>query len=65
MIEVTGDAALHVDAKSIEAIADAMTRVMREEKLRAAMIARGLARARDFTWRRCAEMTREIYRRIA
>ncbi|HEY8131128.1 MAG TPA: glycosyltransferase family 1 protein [Thermoanaerobaculia bacterium] len=65
LIEVTGDAALHVDAKSIDAIADAMTRMMRDEKSRAAMIARGLAHARDFTWRRCAEMTREIYRRIA
>ena len=65
LVEVTGDAAMHVNAKSIDAIADGMTRVMREEKLRAAMIERGLARARDFTWRRCAEMTREIYRRIA
>jgi glycosyltransferase involved in cell wall biosynthesis len=65
LVEVTGDAALHVDAESIDAIADAMTRVMRDETLRATMIARGLARASVFTWRRCAEMTREIYRRIA
>jgi len=65
LIEVTGDAALHVDAKSIDAIADAMMRVMRDATLRATMIARGRARATVFTWRRCAEMTREIYRRIA
>ena len=65
LIEVTGDAALHVDATSIEAIADAMQHVMRDATLRSSMIARGAARANAFTWRRCAEMTREIYRRIA
>ncbi len=65
LIEVTADAALQVDAQSVDAIEDAMTRVMGDESLRATMIARGIARASNFTWRRCAEMTREIYRRIA
>jgi len=64
LVEVTRDAAIHVEAKSVAAISDAMTRVMRDESLRAAMIERGLARALEFTWRRCAEMTLEIYRRI-
>jgi glycosyltransferase involved in cell wall biosynthesis len=61
LVEITNDAALHVDANSIDAIADAMTLVMRDPKLRATMIARGLERAKTFTWRRCAELTREIY----
>ena len=61
LVEITGDAALHVDAHSIDGIADAMQRVMRDEKLRAAMIERGLDRAKQFTWRRCADQTREIY----
>ena len=65
LVELTGDAAMHVDATSIAEISDAMTRVMRDETLRAAMIDRGFGRARRFTWRRCAEMTLEIYRRIA
>ena len=65
LVEITSDAAMHVDAKSVAAISDAMTRVMRDESLRAAMTASGLVRAREFTWQRCAEMTREIYRRIA
>ena len=64
LVEVTRDVAIHVEAKSVAAISDAMTRVMRDESLRAAMIERGLMRAREFTWRRCAEMTLEIYRRI-
>ena len=62
LIEITGDAALHVDGRSIEAIAGAMTRVMNDEGLRASMIERGIERAKAFTWRRCAELTREIYR---
>jgi glycosyltransferase involved in cell wall biosynthesis len=61
LVEITSDAALHVDAKSIDAIANAMTRVMRDTTLRATMIARGLERAKMFTWRRCADRTREIY----
>ena len=61
LIEITGDAALHVDARSIDAIADAMTRVLRDPSSRDLMIARGLDRAKNFTWRRCAELTREIY----
>jgi len=65
LVEVTGDAAIHVDGQSVASIADAMTRVMRDERSRAAMIDRGSQRAREFTWRRCAEITREIYRRIA
>lgn len=65
LVELTRDAAIHVDANSVEAISDAMTRVMRDENARAAMIERGLARSREFSWRRCAEITREIYRRIA
>ncbi len=62
LVEVTGDAALHVDERSIDAIAEAMTRVMRDASLRASMIARGRQRASTFTWRRCAEITREVYR---
>jgi glycosyltransferase involved in cell wall biosynthesis len=61
LVEITGDAALHVDANSIDAIAGAMMRVMNDATLRATMIARGLNRAKTFTWRRCAEVTREIY----
>jgi glycosyltransferase involved in cell wall biosynthesis len=65
LVEVTADAAIHVDARSVASIADAMTRVMRDSTLRDAMIERGRLRAREFTWRRCAEITREIYRRFA
>jgi glycosyltransferase involved in cell wall biosynthesis len=61
LVEITGDASLHVepDARSL---ADAMTRMASDESLRAALASRGIARAQEFTWRRCAELTRAAYR---
>ena len=63
LIEVTGGAALHVDTRSIDALADAMTRVARDRSLRESLVARGIERARFFTWQRCAEATRDAFRR--
>lgn len=58
LVEITGDAALHVDDASL---ADAMLRVMRDENLRATLASRGIARAKTFTWTRCATLTRDSY----
>ena len=61
LVEVTGDAALHVDAEP-RALASAMQRVLDDEELRDAMSNRGRERARTMTWTRCAELTRAAYR---
>jgi len=61
LIEITGDAALHVEPDAAS-LADAMTRIASDESLRAALAARGIARAEEFTWTRCAELTRDAYR---
>jgi glycosyltransferase involved in cell wall biosynthesis len=61
LVEITGDAGLHVDARDVNALADAMTRIANDEALRADLGSRGIARAREFTWRRCAKKTREAY----
>ena len=63
VVEVTGDAALHVDARSAERIAEAMTRVARDASLRESLAARGVARARFFTWKRCAEAVKNAFER--
>jgi glycosyltransferase involved in cell wall biosynthesis len=59
--EVTGDAALLVDPTSAEEIAAAITRVLTDPALRADLKARGLARARQFSWERSVRQIREIY----
>ena len=61
LVEVTGDAALHVDANDAAALASAMLRVAREPSLRAELGAKGTARAALLTWKRCAELTRSAY----
>jgi glycosyltransferase involved in cell wall biosynthesis len=60
LVEVTGDAALHV-APAIDALANAMSRMANDTAFRTSMIARGESRARHFTWKRCARIVRDAY----
>lgn len=65
LVEVTGDAALHFDAKDTFSLRDIMVRVADDASLRAQLGAKGLERARVFTWRRCAERTLEAWKDAA
>ena len=60
--EVVGDAALLVDPNSKEELAVALHRLLSNEALRASLRAKGLARARTFSWERAAEETLAVYR---
>jgi glycosyltransferase involved in cell wall biosynthesis len=57
--EIAGGAGEIVDPFDPESIAAGLQRVLADDARRAAMRALGLARASVFTWRRCAEETRE------
>jgi len=59
--EVGGDAPLYVDPHEPREIAEKVRQAVEEQPLRRAMIERGLARARQFTWRRTAEETCAVY----
>jgi alpha-1,3-rhamnosyl/mannosyltransferase len=59
--EVVGDAALGVDPTSVDALREAMYTLAVQEPLRAALRARGLARARAFSWRHVAAATIAVY----
>ena len=61
LVEITCDAALHVDAEP-GALAAAMQRLIDDDDLRRALSTRGRERARSMTWTRCAELTRAAYR---
>lgn len=56
MPEVAGDAALLVDPLSVDAIADAMSRIEGDEALRASLIEKGRARKELFSWDRTATL---------
>jgi glycosyltransferase involved in cell wall biosynthesis len=63
LVEITGDAALHIDAHDVDGFANAMRRIANDRELRARLGANAVRRARLFTWKRCAETTREAYER--
>ncbi len=59
--EICGDAAVLFDPTSAEAIADAVTTLLRDP---APYVARGLERAPQFTWARCADAHVAVYREL-
>jgi len=62
--EVTGDAAVLVDPYDPRAIADGIYRVITDEALRRDLRARGLARAKQFSWEASVRRVRDIYGQV-
>jgi glycosyltransferase involved in cell wall biosynthesis len=58
--EVVGEAGLLVDPLSVDAIADGLRRLASGAELRRDLAARGLDRARTFTWERAASQTLDV-----
>jgi glycosyltransferase involved in cell wall biosynthesis len=63
--EVVGDAALLFDPLDVPAMAAAIAQALSDADLRAALRARGLARARLFSWEHTARETLATYREAA
>jgi glycosyltransferase involved in cell wall biosynthesis len=61
--EVAGDVAVLFDPLSVEAMTEAMHRVLSDQALSRRLAAAAKARAGMFSWRRSAERTLEVYRR--
>ena len=62
--EVVDGAAVLVDPLDVEDIANGMRRVIFDEPLRATLIARGLERAADFGWEKCATEVLALFNRL-
>lgn len=60
--EVIGEAGLTFDPTQPHAIAAACLRILRDDALRAHLRRAGLAQAGQFSWRRTAQATLEVYR---
>ncbi len=62
--EVVGEAGILVEPGNEEALTAAMSAILSDRALVASLRERGLARAATFSWRRTAEQTLEVYRRV-
>jgi glycosyltransferase involved in cell wall biosynthesis len=65
MPEVVGDAGLLVDPEDTGAISDAILRLLTQDPLRKELIARGLARATEFSWERTARQVLTVLDEVA
>ncbi len=63
--EVVGDGGLLVDPLDVDAFRNHLHELLEDPHAAAGWRARGLARAADFSWARCARETVEVYRRVA
>jgi glycosyltransferase involved in cell wall biosynthesis len=63
--EVLGDGAILVSPNDTKAFVEATEAVLTDKDLRCHLVARGKARAAQFTWKRCADLTVEVYREVA
>jgi alpha-1,3-rhamnosyl/mannosyltransferase len=62
--EVAGDAAVLIEPTDVSAMSDAMRMIVTDGALRNQCIERGKVRARYYSWRRTAEMTAAVYRKV-
>ena len=65
MPEVAGGAALLVDPRDVDALAAAIAQGLSDEGLRRRLRSAGLARAAQFSWRRTARRTLDVYASLA
>lgn len=64
MPEIAEDAALLVDPHKWEEIRNAIEKVLNDEKLKAQLIKKGLARVKHFSWKKMAERYLDLYKEV-
>jgi glycosyltransferase involved in cell wall biosynthesis len=62
--EVVGDAAFLVDPHDTDSLTVAMWRLLTDDDLRDSYVAKGFKRADKFSWKRAADETLAVYRRV-
>jgi glycosyltransferase involved in cell wall biosynthesis len=61
--EVVGDAAIMIDPQSANELEAAMYSLYTDQNLRYNLSAKGMERAKLFSWKKCAEKTIDVYRK--
>jgi len=64
MPEVGGDAAAYVDPYSVESIAESMLRLCSDSETRRKLIDGGFRRGQEFSWKRTASETLDVYKKF-
>jgi alpha-1,3-rhamnosyl/mannosyltransferase len=62
--EVADDAARFVPPDDVHGWKDALLELLRDDILRAQLVARGSAHVTNYSWDRCADATVEVYREV-
>jgi len=62
--EIVGDAALLIDLEDVDSLVGALRSVLCNPRLRVALVEKGLARVKGFSWRSAAIKTLDLYREI-
>ena len=65
LAEVAGDAAVKVNPKNVDEIADALVRLYRDNELRENCMLRGISHAREYSWENASCKLYEVYERIS
>jgi alpha-1,3-rhamnosyl/mannosyltransferase len=64
MPEVVGDAGLLVDPTDVDSIAAGLYRLTTDTALTVRLVQAGLERAKQFTWEKAVQLTREVYEEL-
>ena len=63
--EVYGDAALNFSPNSDEALIDCINKITSDNELKKKLIFQGYERVKNFSWKKCAIETNEIYKKLS
>jgi glycosyltransferase involved in cell wall biosynthesis len=62
--EIVGDAGILIPVNNVEALSEAMSRVLDDSALREKLINDGQLRAKTFSWERTAQLTWQVYMQV-
>ncbi|QQG43441.1 MAG: glycosyltransferase family 4 protein [Candidatus Daviesbacteria bacterium] len=65
LLEVGGEAALYFDPHNLEEMMEKIQQVLNDENLRQELIKKGQQRVKDFSWKKLAKQTLEVYQKCA
>ena len=64
ILEVVGSAVKYFDPSDPENISDCMGKVIFNSSISSGLIGAGLSQTKLFTWKKCAEQTLDVYKKV-